>query len=107
MGFVELFSKKINLVRMMGMSYQNEMNWKKFSYVVKQMQSDNPRVREMAVQSLDRMVDTEVSGINLEVKSSQSKSPQKDKQDVMHKIRLLQKDKEKKQQRRKKWFAVL
>ncbi|MDV2683921.1 hypothetical protein RYX56_05965 [Alkalihalophilus lindianensis] len=86
---------------------QNEMNWKKFSYVVKQMQSDNPDVRELAVQSLDRMVESEVTGSQLKLTDSSSTPSTSKKDDVMHKIRLLQKDKEKKQVRRKKWFAVI
>jgi hypothetical protein len=86
---------------------QNEMNWKKFSFVVKQMQSDNPDVRELAVQSLDRMVESEVTGSQLKLTDSSSAPSTSKKDDVMHKIRLLQKDKEKKQVRRKKWFAVI
>ncbi|WP_368504193.1 hypothetical protein AB3N04_19400 [Alkalihalophilus sp. As8PL] len=86
---------------------QNEMNWKKFSFVVKQMQSDNPDVRELAVQSLDRMVESEVTGSQLKLTGSSSTPSTSKKDDVMHKIRLLQKDKEKKQVRRKKWFAVI
>ncbi|WP_100372979.1 hypothetical protein [Bacillus sp. FJAT-45037] len=93
----------------MGASYHNELNWKKFSYVVKQMQSDNPEVRELAVKSLDRMVDCEVSGTKVDLQKTKQDSVGvvTKKEDVMHKIRLLQKDKEKKQQRRKKWFHVL
>ncbi|WP_100404216.1 hypothetical protein [Bacillus solitudinis] len=76
-----------------------EMEWSKFSLVVKQMSSDNPHVRALALESLNRMVESEV-GVNKE-------SEFDNKRDVMQRIRVLQHEKQFQRQRRKKWFSMI
>ncbi|WP_017727473.1 hypothetical protein [Halalkalibacterium ligniniphilum] len=80
-------------------------------FIVQQMKSDNPDIRLMALESLNQMVEWE---INSGKKQSSQKvsakfSPSHNRQtgEVMGKIRTLQKEKQSRLQKQRKWFSML
>ncbi|WP_088105278.1 hypothetical protein [Halalkalibacter urbisdiaboli] len=81
---------------------ENDIEWSKFAVVVKQMSSDNPHIRALALESLDRMVEADV----MKRKNEIEKHPVKT-HDVLQRIRLVQYEKTAQLQRRKKWFNMV
>ncbi|WP_096199629.1 hypothetical protein [Bacillus sp. FJAT-45350] len=103
------------LIEKMKQSSSNkEVTHRRLGLIVKQMKSDDPMVRDYALTSLDEMVDEELKGQlskdnqieknELDFQEPELVTSRKDS-DVLFKIRLLQREKEK-EQKRKKPFLI-
>ncbi|WP_078554199.1 hypothetical protein [Bacillus alkalicellulosilyticus] len=93
----------------------DELQQRKIAHIVRQMSSDNPSIRALALQTLDEMVMKEVfqeregnsrkgnvfspSGNNQGVEEVKEKD-----QDLLQRMRLLQTDKKRK--KRKVWLSL-